>query len=72
MRLDCYILIIEHRNRNKHQKADSLSKKTEFYEIQEQRKGDRPQINDGLLFMDNETYGKFASQKMARSPKVTC
>ena len=36
--LDGYNMIIEHRTRDKHQNADSLSKKTEFYERQEQRK----------------------------------
>ena len=30
--LDGYSMIIEHRTRDKHQNADSLSKKTEFYE----------------------------------------
>ena len=32
VRLDGYHKIIEHRNRDKHQIADSLSKKTEFYD----------------------------------------
>ena len=32
VRLDDYHMIIEHRMRDKHQNADSLSKKTEFYE----------------------------------------
>ena len=32
VRLDGYHMIIEHRMRDKHQNADSLSKKTEFYE----------------------------------------
>ena len=49
-------MIIEHRTRDKHQNADSLSKKTEFYEIQEQREADRPEIKDGFSFMDKETY----------------
>ena len=49
-------MIIEHRTRNKHQNADSLSKKTEFYERQEQREADRPEIKDGFSFMDKETY----------------
>ena len=35
---------------------DSLSKKTEFYERQEQREADRPEIKDGFSFMDKETY----------------
>ena len=36
-------MIIEHRTRDKHQNADNLSKKTEFYERQEQREADRPE-----------------------------
>ena len=39
-----------------HQNADSLSKKTEFYERQEQREADRPEIKNGFSFMDKETY----------------
>ena len=54
--LDGYNMIIEHRTRDRHQSADSLSKKTEFYERQEQRKVDRPEIKDGFSFMDKETY----------------
>ena len=49
-------MIIEHRTRVKHQNADSLSKKAEFYERQEQREADRPEIKDGFSFMDKETY----------------
>ena len=49
-------MIIEHRTRYKHQNADNLSKKTEFYERQEQREADRPEIKDGFSFMDKETY----------------
>ena len=56
VRLDGYNMIIEHRTRDKHQTADSLSKKTEFYERQEQREADRPEIKDGFSFMDKETY----------------
>ena len=56
VRLDRYNMIIEHRTRDKHQNADSLSKKTEFYERQEQREADRPEIKDGFSFMDKETY----------------
>ncbi|XP_063712332.1 uncharacterized protein LOC134840451 [Symsagittifera roscoffensis] len=44
------------RTRDKYQNADSLSKKTEFYERQEQRDADRPEIKDGFSFMDKETY----------------
>ena len=54
--MDGYNMIIEHRTRDKHQNADSLSKKTEFYERQEQREADRPEIKDGFSFMDKETY----------------
>ena len=49
-------MIIEHRTRDKHQNADSLSKKTEFYERQEQREADRSEIKDGFSFIDKETY----------------
>ena len=57
VRLDGYNMIIdEHRTRDKPQNADSLSKKTEFYERQEQREADRPEIKDGFSFMDKETY----------------
>ena len=54
--LDGYNMIIEHRAKDKHQNADSLSKKTEFYERQEQREMDMPKIKDGFSFMDKETY----------------
>ena len=53
--LDSYNMIIEHRTRDKHQNADNLSKKTEFYERQEQRVADRPEIKHGFSFMDKET-----------------
>ena len=56
VRLDGYDLIIEYRTRDKHQNADNLSKKTEFYERQEQREADRPEIKDGFSFMNKETY----------------
>ena len=55
-RLDGYNMIIEHRTRDKHQNADSLSKRTEFYERPEQREADRPEIKDGFSFIDKETY----------------
>ena len=54
VRLDGYNMIIEHRTKDKHQNADSLSKKTEFYERQEQREVNRPKIKEGS--MDKETY----------------
>ena len=52
-------MIIEHRTRDKHQNADSLSKKTEFYERQEQREAKRPELKEGFSFMDKETYDSF-------------
>ena len=55
VRLDGYNMIIEHRTRDKHQNADSSSKKTKFYERQEQREADRPEIKDGFSFVDKET-----------------
>ena len=56
VRLDGYNMIIHYRIQDKHQNADSLSKKTEFYERQGQREADRPEIKDGFSFMDKETY----------------
>ena len=46
MQLDGYNMIIEHTTRDKHQNADKLSKKTKFYEKQEQRKADRPEMKE--------------------------
>ena len=43
VRLDGYNKIIEHRTRDRHQNADSLIKKTEFYERQEQSEANRPE-----------------------------
>ena len=48
-------MIIEQRTRNKHQNADILSKKLDFYEKQEQREDDSPEIKDGFSIMDTET-----------------
>ena len=49
-------MIIEHRMRDKHQNADSLSKKTEFYERLEQKQASQAEINEGFSFLDKETY----------------
>ena len=54
--LEGYNMIIEHRTRDKHQNADSLSTKTEIYERQEQIEADRLEIKDGFYFMDKETF----------------
>ena len=56
VRLDGYHMIIEHRMRDKHQKADSLSKKTEFYESLEQKQANQAEIKEGFSFLDKETY----------------
>ena len=41
---------------HKHQNADSLSKKTEFYKKKEQKEAERPEIKDGFSFLHKETY----------------
>ena len=56
VRLDGYHMIIEHRMRDKHQNADSLSKKTEFYERLEQKQANQAEIMEGFSFLDKETY----------------
>ena len=48
-------MIIEHRTRDKHQNADSLSKKTEFYERLEEKQANQSEIRDGFYFLDKET-----------------
>ena len=42
--------------RDKHQNADSLSKKTEFYERLEQEQANQAEIKEGFSFLDKETY----------------
>ena len=54
VRLYGYHMIIEHRMRDKHQNADSLTKKTEFYERLEQ--ANQAEIKEGFSFLDKETY----------------
>ena len=44
VRLDGYQMIIEPRMRNKNQNADSLSRKTEFYERLEQKQANQAEI----------------------------
>ena len=56
--LDGYHMIIEHRTRDKHRNADSLSKKTEFYERLEEKQANQSEIKDGFSFLDKETYDK--------------
>ena len=56
VRLGGYHMIIEHRMRDKHQNADSLSKKTEFYERIELKQANQAQIKEGFTFLNKETY----------------
>ena len=60
VRLDGYHMIIEHRTRDKHQNADSLSKKTEFYERLEEKQANQAEVKDGFSFLDKETYDKLS------------
>ena len=55
VRLDGYHMIIERRMRDKHQNADSLSKKTEFYERLEQKQANQAEITEGFSFLNKET-----------------
>ena len=56
VRLDGYHMIIEHRMRDKQQNADSLSKKTEFYERLVQKHANQAEIKEGFSFLDKKTY----------------
>ena len=49
-------MIIERRMRDKHQNADSLSKKTEFYERLEKKQANQADIKEGFSFLNKETY----------------
>ena len=51
-------MILEHRARDKHQNADSLSKKTKFYERLEEKQANQAEVKDGFSFLDKETYDK--------------
>ena len=56
VRLDGYHMIIEHRMRDKHQHADSLSKKTEFYERLKHKQAHQAEDKEGFSFLNKETY----------------
>ena len=56
VRLEEYHMIIEHWTRDKHQNADILSKKTEFYERLEERQASEAEIKNGFSLLDKETY----------------
>ena len=58
VRLDGYHMIIEHRTRDKFQNADSLSKKTKFYERLDEKQANQAEVKDGFSFLDKETYDK--------------
>ena len=58
VRLDGYHMIKEHRTRDKHQNADSLRKKTEFYKRLEEKQANQAEVKDGFSFLDKETYDK--------------
>ena len=45
-------MIIEHMMRDKHQNADSLGKKTEFYERLEQKQANHAEKKEGFAFLD--------------------
>ena len=50
VRLDGYHMIVEHWMRDKHQNAESLSKKTEFYERLEQKQANQAEIKESSRF----------------------
>ena len=54
--LDDYHMIIEHRMLDRHQNADNLSRKTDFYERMEQKQANQAKIYEGFSFLDKETY----------------
>ena len=61
--LDGYHMIIEHRMRDKHQNADNLSKKIEFYERLEQKQANLAKIKEGFSFLNKETYEALPSKR---------
>ena len=50
-RLDQFNFVVEHRRREKHQNADGLTKKTEFYEQQEKQREEAPAVLRGFNFL---------------------
>ena len=50
VRLDVDHMIKEHRTRDKHQNADSHSKKTQFYEPLEEKQANQAEVKDGFFF----------------------
>ena len=64
--------------RNKQQKADNLSKKTEFHERLEQKQANQAEIKEGFSFLDKETYEALPLTRWLdksghpRTARVTC
>ena len=56
VRLDGYHMIFEHRMCEKHENADSLRKKTEFYDRLEQKQANQVENKEGFSFLNRETY----------------
>ena len=59
VRLDVYHMIIEHRMRDKHQNADSLSKKTEFYERLELKQANQAEKKGDSRFWTKKPMKRF-------------
>ena len=72
-------MIIEHRMRDKHENADSLSKKTEFYERLEQKQANQAEIKEGFSFLKKKKLMRRFLDEMVRqvwtsssgTPRVT-
>ena len=56
VRLDGYHMIIEHTISEKHQKADIISKKTEFFGRLEKKQAIPSETQDRFSFQDKDTY----------------
>ena len=71
VRLDGYHMIIDHRTRDKHQNADSLNMKTEFFERLEEKHANQAKTKDGFSFLDSDTYDKLHSPDGLISPGIS-
>ena len=49
---------IQHRDRNRHQNADGLSKKTQFYEVREARLEEQPKVRTGFPFLTKKQFAE--------------
>ena len=47
---------VVHRTRDKHFNADGLSKKTEFYQLREERRANEPKMKPGFSFLSKQEY----------------